>query len=134
MFYVKYTIVKWSVRLYLLFYLPVAFLKFKIYATKRTDQLVKEFKGFLAMRNKFGVEDSGFSSPHTLFNHKDLKEDLRNYQFDLKNDEHYYYVILREIDDGTARQDGYEDSEWDEECVGLYLSIFVLVKISYQSQ
>ena len=67
------------------------------------------------MQNKFGVEEHGFSSPSKLFTHKDLKEDLSKYQFDLKNDDQYFYVILREIEDFNQDFEGCEDTSSSEE-------------------
>ena len=78
---------------------------------------IKDFKSLLSMQNKFGVEEHGFSSPSKLFTHKDLKEDLSKYQFDLKNDDQYFYVILREIEDFNQDFEGCEDtSSSDEDC------------------
>lgn len=82
---------------------------------------IKDFKSLLSMQNKFGVEEHGFSSPSKLFTHKDLKEDLSKYQFDLKNDDQYFYVILREIEDFNQDFEGCEEtsektSTSDEDC------------------
>ena len=49
-----------------------------------------------------------------------MKEDLSKYQFDLKNDDQYFYVILREIEDFNQDFEGCEDvgetTSSDEDC------------------
>ena len=80
--------------------LPLRFVNYK----DNYEDAINKFRSLLTMQNKFGTDESGFSSPYDLFNHKDQKYDLRNYQFDLKTDDQYFYVILREI--RTASEEG----------------------------
>ena len=61
------------------------------------EDATNKFRSLLSMQNKFGTPENGFSLPSKLFDHKDQKYKLDNYQFDLKNDDRYFYVILREV-------------------------------------
>ena len=66
------------------------------------NEAIGEFKDLLrsrSLQNRFGNVENGFSLPDKLFDHKDLKDDLSQYEFDLKNDSTYFYVILREKDE-----------------------------------
>ena len=73
------------------------------------EDATNKFRSLLSMQNKFGTTENGFSQPADLFDHKDQKYKLDNYQFDLKNDDQYFYVILREVraasEEGSPRDE-----------------------------